>query len=71
MAQPKKSPGNAHDKRNSWERGNGAHSYRGELRHGISMNKKKLNRKVRHSKADMQNADYKKLVKTVNMVHFT
>lgn len=71
MAQPQKSPGNAHDKRNSWARGNGAYSYRGELRHGISMRKKELNRKVRHSKIDMNNADYKRLVKTVNIVDFT
>ena len=66
MAQPKPSPGNAHAKRNSWARGN-----RGELRHGISMRKKELNRKVRHSKIDLQNADYKRIVKTVNMVNFT
>lgn len=71
MAQPKKSPGNAHTKRNSWVRGNGPYSYRGELRHGISMRKKELNRKVRRSKVDMQNADYKKIVKTVNMVNFS
>ena len=30
MAQPKPSPGNAHAKRNSWARGNGSYSYRGE-----------------------------------------
>lgn len=71
MAQPKPSPGNAHVKRNSWARGNGSYSYRGELRHGISMRKKELNRKVRHSKIDLQNADYKRIVKTVNMVNFT
>ncbi len=43
----------------------------GELRRGISMRKKELNRKVRHSKVDMNNADYKRLVKTCNMVNFT
>lgn len=71
MAQPKPSPGNVHAKCNSWARGNGSYSYRGELRHGISMRKKELNRKVRHSKIDLQNADYKRIVKTVGMVNFT
>ena len=49
MAMQQKSPGNAHQKRNCWQRGNGSYSMRGELRHGISLNKKYLNRKVRHS----------------------
>lgn len=71
MALQKKSSGNANAKRNSWLRGNGAYSFRGELRRGISMKKKELNRKVRHSKVDMNNADYKRLVKTGNMVDFT
>lgn len=71
MAQPKRSPGNAHEKRNSWARGNGSYSFRGELRRGISMRKKELNRKVRHSKVDINNADYKRLVKTVRIVDFT
>lgn len=71
MAQPKPSPGNAHMKRNSWARGNGSYSCRGELRHGISMRKKQLNRKVRRSKIDMNNADYKKITKTKYMVDFT
>ncbi len=71
MSQPKPSPGNAHTKRNSWVRGNGSYSYRGELRRGISIRKKELNRKVRHAKIDLQNADYKRLVKTVNIADFT
>lgn len=71
MALQKKSPSNANMKRNYWTRGNGSYSFRGELRHGISMRKKELNRKVRHSKVDMQNGDYKRLVKTVNMVNFS
>ncbi len=71
MAQPERRSGNAHEKRNSWAKGNGSHSFRGELRHGISKRKKELNRKVRHSNVDMQNADYKRLVKTVNIVNFT
>lgn len=71
MAQQKPSPGNAHVKRNSWARGNGSYSYMGELRHGISMRKRELNRKVRHSKIDMCNADYKRITKTNLMVDFT
>lgn len=71
MALQKKSLGNAQVKRNSWSRENGSYSYRGELRHGISQHKKELNRKVRHSKISMNNADYKKLVKTSDMVNFT
>ena len=50
MALPQKSPGNAHDKRNSWDRGKGSYSMRGELKHGIALRKRELNRKVRHSK---------------------
>ena len=49
MAMQERMPGNAHQKRNCWQRGNGSYSMRGELRHGISLNKKYLNRKVRHS----------------------
>lgn len=71
MAQQEKSPGNAHVKRNSWARGNGSYSYRGELKHGISMRKKQLNRKVRHCKIDLQHADYKKIVRTNLMADFT
>lgn len=41
--------GTAKEKRNSWIRGNGPCSMRGELRGGISKNKKILNRKVRHA----------------------
>jgi len=46
----KKCPGNARQKRNCWSRGNGPDSMRGELRGGIRLNKKRLNRKVRHQK---------------------
>ena len=49
MAMQERMPGNAHQKRNCWQRGSGSYSMRGELRHGISLNKKYLNRKVRHS----------------------
>ena len=64
--------GTAGIKRNSWGRGNGPYSARGELRRGISKNKKILNRKVRHqSKVLLQNADYKRIYKTGMMVEYT
>lgn len=72
MALQKRMPGTAHEKRNSWIRGNGPYSIRGELRAGISRKKKILNRKVRHqSKVLLQNADYKKICKSGRMVSFT
>ena len=40
MAMQERVPGNARQKRNCWQRGNGSYSMRGELRHGISLNKK-------------------------------
>ena len=64
--------GIAKTKRNSWSRGNGPCSARGELRGGISKYKKILNRKVRRrSKVLLQNADDKKICKTGMMVDFT
>nr|WP_304970704.1 hypothetical protein [uncultured Schaedlerella sp.] len=64
--------GTAGIKRNSWCRGNGPYSARGELRGGISKNKKVLNKKVRHqSKVLLQNADYKRICRTNRMVDFT
>ena len=39
-------PGAAREKRNCWRRGNGSYSFRGELKRGIALNKKYLNRKV-------------------------
>lgn len=64
--------GTAKIKRNSWERGNGPCSFKGELRGGISKNKKILNRRVRHqSKELLQNADYKRVCSTKIMVDFT
>ena len=72
MALQEAMEGTAKIKRNSWCRGNGPCSFRGELRGGISKNKKVLNRKVRHrSKELLQNADYKKVCRTVMMVNFT
>lgn len=72
MAMQKKSPGNAHQKRNCWIRGNGSYSFRGELRHGISLNKKYLNRKVRYSgKEALKRGNYRRIVRTLHMVDFT
>lgn len=64
--------GTAGYKRNSWMRGNGPCSMRGELKRGISMEKKVLNRKVRRaSRMDLKNSEYKKICSTLKMVHFT
>lgn len=52
----------AREKRNSWMRGNGANSMRGELQRGISMRKKIFNRKVRRaSRLDISHSGYKKI----------
>lgn len=65
-------PGTAAVKRNYWARGKGAYSHRGELRRGISMNKRVLNRKVRHSRSiSFRGGDYKKICRTANMVNFS
>lgn len=72
MAQPKPSPGTAWEKRNSWSRGNGSYSMRGELKRGIALNKKYLNRKVRRrSKEALNHGVYKKICKTIRIVDFT
>ena len=72
MAMQTRSPGNAHEKRNCWIRGNGPCSMRGELRRGISLKKKYLNRKVRHSgKEALKRGDYKRICKTLHMVEFS
>lgn len=64
--------GTAREKRNSWMRGNGANSMRGELRRGISIRKKILNRKVRRaSRLDISHSGYKKVCSTLKMVDFT
>ena len=72
MAQQQRMPGTAREKRNGWRRGNGSYSYRGELKRGISLNKKYLRRKVRHS-ADviLKGNGYRKICRTVNIVDFT
>lgn len=72
MTQKQPLPGNAHAKRNSWHRGNGSYSMRGELKRGISLNKKLLNRKIRHAKSDyFHNGEYKKTYKTLRIVNFS
>lgn len=72
MPLQKPSPGTASEKRNSWVRGNGPCSMRGEKRRGISRNKKLLNRKVqRKNKIALQYADYKRICRTLNMINFT
>lgn len=64
--------GNAHEKRNCWVRGNGPNSMRGELRRGIRLKKKMLNRRVRHKdKMQLRGCGYKRLYKTLRMVDFT
>lgn len=72
MPLEKKRKGTVREKRNCWSRGNGAYSYRGELKRGLSLNKKLLNRKVRR-KADavLKGSDYRKICRTINMVEFT
>ena len=72
MAQQEMMSGTVREKRNCWRRGNGSYSYRGELKRGISLNKKYLNRKVRHS-ADLvfKGHGYRKICRTVNIVDFT
>lgn len=61
-------PGTAAVKRNCWTRGKGAYSHR----RGISMNKRVLNRKVRHShNVSFRGGDYKKICRTANMVNFS
>lgn len=74
MPQQGRMPGAAREKRNCWMRGNGAYSFRGELRRGIALNKKHLGRKVRHS-ADVEFAPkgngYRKICRTADMVDFT
>lgn len=72
MSLQKPLPGTAAEKRNSWVRGNGPCSMRGEKRRGISRNKKYLNRKVRRkNKIALQHADYKRICRTLNMINFT
>ena len=64
--------GTAREKRNCWLRGNGPNSYRGELKHGLSLNRRNLNKKVRCYNGDaLKGNQYRKICKTVYMVDFT
>ena len=64
--------GDAHEKRNCWIRGNGPNSMRGELRRGIRLKKKILNRKIRHDgQMQLKGCDYKRVSKTLRMVNFS
>ena len=46
--------------------------HEGELRHGISLNKKYLNRKVRHSGREaLRRGEYRRICKTLHMVDFS
>ena len=68
----KEMPGNAAAKRNSWSHGRGRNSMWGELKHGIVIRKKQLNRRVRHHKMEsMQHGQYKRLSPTILMVDFS
>lgn len=65
-------PGTARIKRNSWNRGSGVYSMRGELKRGIALNKKRLNRKVRHGrKCAWKKGGYKRICRTADMVDFS
>lgn len=65
-------PGTARTKRNSWSRGNGVYSMRGELKRGVALNKKRLNRKVRHvRKCALKKSCYKRICRTADMVDFS
>lgn len=72
MAMQERMPGNADQKRNCWQRGNGPYSMRGELKRGISLNRKYLNRKVRHSSREaLKHCEYKRIGRTLHMVEFS
>ena len=72
MPLEKKRTGTAGEKRNCWSRGKGAYSYRGELKRGLSLNKKLLNRKVRrNSDVIFKGNDYRKICKTIYIEKFT
>ena len=66
-----KHAGIAKIKRNSWIRANGVYSHRRELKRGHSLNKKYLNRKVRHSaNMSLKGNSYRKICQTIYMVNF-
>lgn len=72
MPLQQKTPGTSSEKRNNWNRGSGSYSMKGELKWGISLNKKMLNRKVRrNSEMDIKGNGYKKVCRTINIIDFT
>lgn len=72
MPQEKKRKGTAREKRNCWKRGNGAYSYRGELKRSLSLNRKRLNRMVRHkAETVFRGNGYRKICRTNYMAEFT
>lgn len=71
MALQSRSAGTAKEKRNSWFRGRGVYSMCGELKRGISLNKKRLNRKVRHMGFCTSNGAYHKICRTMKMIDFS
>ncbi len=72
MPLQKKLPGSAAQRHDSWSSGRGRNSMRGELKRGIALRKKQLNRRVRHHKMEsMQYSEYKHLSPTILMVDFS
>lgn len=71
MSQQKKQPGNAQAKRNSWSRGKGKNTFRGELKHGIALRKKELNRKVRYTEGALNYGLYKRVKRTAKIFNLS
>lgn len=73
MTLQKPASGTARVKRNCWARGKGVYSMRGELKRGISLNKRRLNRRLRHTaqQESLNGAEYRRVKRTVNMVRFS
>lgn len=72
MPLQKPMPGTARKRKENWVRGRGPGSMRGELKRGISLRKKQLNRKARYeTKEALQHAEYKRVVRTLCEVEFT
>ena len=72
MSLQKPMPGTARRRKADWGRGRGPGSMRGELKRGISLRRRQLNKKVRHgTKEALQHAEYKRVVKTLCEVDFT
>ena len=78
MALQKPMPGTVQVKRNCWKRGVGAYSVgaysmRGELKRGISFNKRRLNRRIRHAaqQEGLRGSSYKRIIRSLNMVRFS